>query len=110
MPRITFIASDGSAREVAAATGISVMLTAVAHGIPGIVGECGGLALCATCHVCVADDWVDRLSPPSDAENEMLECTASARRPNSRLSCQIEMTDELSGLVVHVPGVSCEES
>jgi ferredoxin, 2Fe-2S len=103
MPRITFIAPDGAARDIAVASGVSVMGTAVAHGIPGIIGECGGLAMCRTCHVYVADEWVDRLALPSEAENEMLECTAGERRPNSRLSCQIEMTQELCGLVVLVP-------
>jgi 2Fe-2S ferredoxin len=103
MPRVTIIAPDGASHEVTVASGVSVMATAVAHGIPGIIGECDGLAMCTSCHVYVSAEWVDRLAMPSEAENEMLECTANARRPNSRLSCQIEMTEQLCGLTVYVP-------
>jgi ferredoxin, 2Fe-2S len=103
MPRITFIAPDGAAREVTVASGVSVMATAVAHGIPGIIGECGGLAMCTSCHVYVAEQWLDRVALPNEAENEMLECAANARHANSRLSCQIQMTEQLCGLVVYLP-------
>lgn len=72
-------------------------------GEAGIVAECGGSAMCATCHVYVADDWAGRLPAPLANELEMLECTAAQRAPSSRLSCQIKLTAALDGLVVRLP-------
>lgn len=106
MPVITFRRLDGAEDRVDVPVGASVMKAAVAHGVPGIVAECGGQAMCATCHVYVADqDLADRLLPPvSDEEDEMLDCTSAPRTAGSRLSCQIEVTDALDGLTVDVAG------
>jgi len=103
MPTVRYIQFDGAERTVDAAAGTSVMQAAITNGVPGILAECGGAASCATCHVYVDDAWVDRCGPPGDDESEMLDCAASERRPNSRLSCQIELSDELDGLVVRTP-------
>ena len=103
MPTVKYIQFDGVVQAVDAAVGVSVMQAALTNGVPSILAECGGAASCATCHVYVDDAWVERCGPPGDDENEMLECTASQRRPNSRLCCQIELSDELHGLIVHTP-------
>ena len=76
---------------------------AVQNGIDGILAECGGSCMCATCHVYVEVDFLARLNPIEEAEEEMLGCTAAERKPNSRLSCQIHVTAELDGLVVNLP-------
>lgn len=103
MPTVNYIAADGSRRSVVADDGASVMHAAVTNGIAGIDADCGGAASCATCHVYVDAEWLDRLPPVGDDEGDMLDCTASERRSNSRLSCQIEMSDALDGLTVHLP-------
>ena len=79
------------------------MRAALNEGLEGMVGECGGGLACATCHCYVEEDWADRLPAPAQTELDMLECTASERRPSSRLSCQIIASDALDGLVVHLP-------
>ena len=83
--------------------GVSVMQAATGYGVPGILAECGGSAICATCHVIVDDAWIDRLPAPLANELEMLECTASERLPGSRLSCQIQLNPALQGLVLRLP-------
>lgn len=103
MPSITYIDSDGSETTIDAAAGTSVMQAAVMNGIDGIVGECGGNLMCATCHVYVDEEWVGRLAERDEVEEEMLEETAAPRRGCSRLSCQITMNDDTDGLVVHLP-------
>ena len=103
MPNVTYVQCDGSAETAAVEIGTSVMLGAVMNGVAGIVAECGGAASCATCHVYVDEVWVSRLAEPDEDETAMLDCTASERRPSSRLSCQLKMTSDLDGLVVHVP-------
>lgn len=103
MPRVIYIQPDGIETAIDARAGTSVMQAAVTNGVPGIVAECGGAAACATCHVYVDDRWIDRLPPAEADENDMLDCTASERRPTSRLSCQIELSAELDGLIVHAP-------
>jgi ferredoxin, 2Fe-2S len=103
MPDITFILADGSERGLEAPEGASVMASATGAGVPGIVAECGGSAMCATCHVYVDEAWADKIPAPLANELEMLECTAAERRPNSRLSCQIKLTAALQGLVVRIP-------
>lgn len=103
MPDIIFIHPDGSAQGLEAPEGVSVMQVATGAGVPGIVAECGGSAMCATCHVYVDPAWADRLPPPLPNELEMLECTADERLPTSRLSCQIKLTAALHGLVVRIP-------
>jgi 2Fe-2S ferredoxin len=102
MPKITYIAVDGTETVVEAKIGQSVMLTAVNNNVPGIVAECGGACSCATCHVHVDPDWYDRLPPPQDMEKDMLEFAIDPDA-TSRLSCQITVTEELDGLVVRTP-------
>ncbi len=103
MPHITYIQPDGAAETLDVADGDSVMLAATSHGIDGIVGECGGNAMCATCHVFVQPDQLHRLPPMTDDEDALLDGTAVDRRPNSRLACQIRVTPALDGLAVHLP-------
>ncbi|MBP6878668.1 MAG: (2Fe-2S)-binding protein [Phenylobacterium sp.] len=102
MPKVTFITHEGSAREVEAKTGVSVMETAVKNGVPGIDGDCGGAAACATCHIYVDPAWSEAVGSRTDLEESMLEF-AEGTRPNSRLACQIRMHDDLDGLIVHLP-------
>jgi 2Fe-2S ferredoxin len=104
MPKITFVAFDGEATDVDAPAGENVMRVALYNGIDGIVGECGGGLSCATCHCYVDDEWMDKVGPPaSEVEAELLESAGASVKPTSRLSCQVEMTDALDGLVVHLP-------
>ncbi len=98
MARFIFLSDRGERWEIEAAPGTSAMRAAVTHGLEGIVAECGGALACATCHV-----YVDGLPPPGKDEDEMLDMTASPRRANSRLSCQIVMSDPLDGLVLRLP-------
>lgn len=79
------------------------MRAAVRHNIDGIAGECGGGLTCSTCHVYVDPAWADRLPPPESSEEDMLGFVAAERRPTSRLSCQLKMSDALDGLRVEVP-------
>ena len=102
MPRVVFIEPGGGRREIDATAGISLMENARRHGVRGIVAQCGGACACATCHVYVRPDWLVRLPPKEEMEEAMLE-TAWEPRPNSRLSCQIEMSPALDGLEVTVP-------
>ncbi|MEU0390356.1 2Fe-2S iron-sulfur cluster-binding protein [Streptomyces chartreusis] len=103
MPTVIFQLPDGNERKVTAAPGTVLMQAAVSHGVDGIVAECGGNASCATCHVYVDDQHTELVGPPNDVEDEMLDFTAAERRPTSRLSCQVQLSDALDGLVVHVP-------
>ena len=102
MPTITYIAPDGAERRIEAANGISLMQLALSNGVPGIIGECGGVMSCATCHVYVDEAWYERLAPPQQAERDMLEF-ADDPTEFSRLGCQIKVRDELNGLIVRVP-------
>lgn len=103
MPKAVFLQIDGSETTVDVARGESVMRAAVRSNVDGILAECGGSLTCSTCHVYVDDAWLERLEPVEADEAEMLEYTASERRSNSRLSCQIRMTDALDGLRLAVP-------
>ena len=103
MPRVTYIAQDGKETTLDIAVGTSVMQAAVFNGVDGIVAECGGSCMCATCHVYVRDDQLALLPKLEGDEEAMLEGTASPRRPNSRLSCQLVVSQEMDGLVVHLP-------
>lgn len=103
MPKISFIAPDGRKCVVEGPVGTSAMLAAKTNGIAGIEAECGGSLSCGTCHVFVASDFVARLPPPSEEEQEMLEFVATERREFSRLSCQIVLTEELDGLELQLP-------
>ncbi len=102
MPAITFISHNGQSNEVFAQTGDSLMETATFNGVPGVVAECGGSCSCATCHVYIDPDWYAQLPGPDESEQEMLEFAIDIKK-NSRLSCQIEITEELDGMVVHTP-------
>ena len=103
MPKVIYVAVDGSQRTIDATIGESVMATAVKNGVPGIVGECGGNCSCATCHVYVHDDFLPLVGAPNDMEEDLLDLGVSDRRPASRLSCQIVMTEALDGLTVETP-------
>jgi 2Fe-2S ferredoxin len=103
MSMFVFISASGEGAEIEAAAGTSAMRAAVMNGLEGILAECGGSLACGTCHVYVDPSRLSCLPPPTIAEEEMLDMTASERRPNSRLSCQIVMSDALDGLVLHLP-------
>ncbi len=103
MPTITYVQPNGERQTVPAAAGTTVMLAAIAHGIAGIVAECGGAAMCATCHVYLDPASAASVAPVSEVENEMLESAASGRRENSRLSCQIVVPVGAHDITVHVP-------
>jgi ferredoxin, 2Fe-2S len=102
MAKITFIQPDGRAQTVEGDAGMTVMETAKKHLVDGIEAECGGACACATCHVYVDDQWRERVGPPAEMEEDMLDFAFDVRE-SSRLSCQIKVTDELDGLIVRVP-------
>lgn len=102
MPKATYILPDGTAREIEMRDGQSLMEAAIRNGIGAILGECGGSAMCATCH-CYVETAPAALPPLGDDEDAMLDETAAERLPNSRLSCQIRMTAALDGITVRVP-------
>ena len=102
MAKITFIGADGTRYEVDAENGSTVMENAIRNGVPGIEAECGGACACATCHVYVDEDFRAVTGEPEPMEQDMLDFAYDVR-PNSRLSCQIRVRDELDGLAVTVP-------
>lgn len=102
MPIVTYIEPDGTVRETPVETGKSVMQGAMDNLVEGMLAECGGSASCATCHCYVDEDCLDMVNKPGDAEVDMLDCV-SERRANSRLGCQIVVTDDQDGLVIHMP-------
>ena len=102
MFKVTFVALDGARQEVDVADGESLMNTALDNRIPGIDGDCGGECACGTCHIHVDAQWLNRVPPAGDSENSMLNF-AENRDERSRLGCQIRMSEELDGLVVHLP-------
>jgi 2Fe-2S ferredoxin len=103
MPKVTYKNADGTEELVQGSVGTTIMQTAVARGITGIVGECGGNLMCATCHVYVSDEWLEQLPDKSEDEDDMLDETEEPRRDNSRLSCQVKLNDDLDGIVVILP-------
>ncbi|MDY0812973.1 2Fe-2S iron-sulfur cluster-binding protein [Kitasatospora purpeofusca] len=103
MPKITYVAVDAAERTIDVPAGTSVMRGAVFNDIDGIVAQCGGNLQCATCHVYVDESTLDKPEPIRPDENDMLDFTACPRRPNSRLSCQLTVTEALDGLIVHLP-------
>jgi len=103
MASVTYIEHNGTEHVIEVPSGTSVMQGAVQNGIEGIVAECGGGLACATCHCYVDPAWIRKIPSPSEAETQMLESAASELKPNSRLSCQISVTDELDGLIVRLP-------
>ncbi len=102
MPRIVFIEPGGTRRQIDAPSGITLMEAAVGNGVQGIVAQCGGACACATCHVYVSPAWFDELPAREEMEEGMLEC-AWETRANSRLSCQVQVTDDLDGLELTIP-------
>lgn len=103
MTRLTIIEHDGRVHTVAGRIGASVLEIAREHGLDGIAGECGGCLSCATCHVYVDAAWTDKLPLMTESENAMLDGTYCDREATSRLACQIKISPELDGLVLHVP-------
>ena len=101
MPKVIYIGSDGERTECDVASGLSVMEGAVANGVSGILAICGGSCACSTCHAYVDEAWVEAVGPPNENEESTLGL-AAVRRPGSRLTCQIAVSDELDGLVVRV--------
>lgn len=102
MPKVTYVSPDGNQQEVIVPVGNSVMEGAIDNMIDGIVAECGGACTCATCHVYVDQQWLDKVGAPGEFEKDLLEMVIDPEQ-NSRLSCQIKMNPELDGLVVHLP-------
>ena len=102
MAKITYIEHNGKTHTVEVSSGLSVMEGAIQNNIPGIDADCGGSMACATCHVYVKEDWFNKLPKKEDGEDDMLD-QAYEPSPSSRLSCQIIVSDELNGLVVHLP-------
>ncbi|MGH3653173.1 2Fe-2S iron-sulfur cluster-binding protein [Glutamicibacter sp.] len=103
MPTITFEQPNGTATDIEVAEGGNIMRAAVTNGIAGIVGECGGQAMCATCHVYVNPEDAAGLPEPSEDEDEMLDCTTAERTENSRLGCQVSLGGALQSIRVAVP-------
>lgn len=103
MPTITYIQPNGAEQTIEVAAGTTVMHAAIANDIDGIIGECGGSAMCATCHVYVDEAFADKLPETNSVESEMLDSVASERRSNSRLGCQLVIGPELDGLRVMLP-------
>ncbi len=101
MPSITYLHADGMSETIEVPEGTTVMRAAITNGVDGIVGECGGQAMCATCHVYVQD--APDLPPLSEDEDEMLEAASSPRRPDSRLGCQLHAGTDFESLVVRLP-------
>ena len=102
MPQVQFIEFNGTKHNIDANNGDSIMITATTNLVPGIDADCGGECSCATCHVLIESEWMSRVGTADDQENAMLDLNPD-REPNSRLSCQIAVTDELNGLVVNLP-------
>ena len=102
MQKITYIDSTGERRTINVEKGLTVMEGAVQNQIPGIDADCGGGMACATCHVYVKEEWLNKLSKAEDAEQDMIDMAFEPKK-NSRLSCQLIVSDELDGLVVTTP-------
>lgn len=104
MLNLTIIQSDGRKHVLHVQPGTTIREAAIANSVSGVPGECGGCLSCASCHVYVDLAWIDRLAPMTKDEDDMLDGTFAERLPNSRLGCQVAVTPDLDGLVVHVPG------
>jgi 2Fe-2S ferredoxin len=101
MPTITYVDVDGTRYDCEVASGLSLMEGAINGGVPGILAICGGSCACSTCHAYIDEAWVERVGAPNDIEEATLDL-ANDRRPNSRLTCQVQVSDALDGLVVQV--------
>ena len=102
MAKITYIEHNGKSHTINVDNGLTVMEGAVQNDIPGIDADCGGSMACATCHVYVKEDWLNKLPMKEDGEEDMLDMAFEPKK-NSRLSCQLTVTDELDGLIVNIP-------
>jgi 2Fe-2S ferredoxin len=103
MPKVIYVSHSGQSREVDVPVGMTVMNAALKNGIDGIIAECGGVCMCSTCHVYVDEKFFSKLPPAQDTEEAVLDISAEERKPTSRLSCQIKVTDDLDGLIVRLP-------
>ena len=102
MAKITYITSNDKIHEIDVQNGLTVMEGAVQNDIPGIDADCGGGMACATCHVYVKEEWLDKIPQKEDGEEDMLDMAFEPKK-NSRLSCQLVVSDELDGLTVDIP-------
>ena len=102
MPKIIYIENSGKSKNVEVENGLSLMEGAVQNDIPGIDADCGGSMACATCHVYVEEKWLDKIPKAEDAEIDMIDMAYEPKK-NSRLSCQLIVSDELDGLTVTTP-------
>ena len=102
MPKINYITQDNQSHKIEVQNGLTVMEGAIQNDIPGITADCGGAMACATCHVYVQEDWFNKLPKVDDGERDMLDMAFEPKK-NSRLSCQITVSDEINGLVVTTP-------
>ena len=102
MAKITYIENSGEKHIVEVQKGLTVMEGAVANNVPGIDADCGGGMACATCHVYVKDEWFDKINKKTEGEDDMLD-QAYEPKKNSRLSCQIQVTDDIDGREVYIP-------
>ena len=102
MPKITYIEHNGKIHSIEVANGLTVMEGAVQNNIPGIDADCGGSMACATCHVYVKEEWFNKLPKKEEGEVDMLDMAFEPKK-NSRLSCQLMVSDQLDGLVVNLP-------
>ena len=103
MPKITYITFDGSKHTVEVPIGLTVMEGARDNNIPGIEADCGGACACSTCHVYIDEDWINKLPPIDDIEKDMLDFAFEPDENSSRLTCQLEVTEKLDGLIVKMP-------
>ena len=102
MPKITYKDNEGNSKTIEVENGLTVMEGAIQNDIPGIDADCGGSMACATCHVYVEETWFDKLPKAEDAETDMIDMSYEPKK-NSRLSCQLIVSDELEGLIVTTP-------
>ncbi len=102
MPKVKFIEFNGTEHDVEANNGESIMVAATSNLVPGIDADCGGECSCATCHVLISAEWQSKIEPATDSEESMLDLNPD-RSAESRLSCQIPMSDDLDGIVVNLP-------
>ena len=102
MPKITYIDFNGNSKNIEVENGLTVMEGTIQNNVPGIDADCGGSMACATCHVYVNEEWSNKISPAEDAEQDMIDMAFEPKK-NSRLSCQLIVSNELDGLIVTTP-------